>query len=119
MTEVRIASYNVENLFARPRAFDSTDWSTGQPIVEAHGEFNALIAKADYSDVDRDRMRQLLVMLDIYTVNAHGAVRRKNRQRARAGPGCARTGEASTDSPRTRPAASRSPPPAARPGSVG
>jgi len=77
VTDVRIASYNVENLFARPRAFDPTDWSAGEAAVEAHAEFNELIANADYSNADRDRMRALLVILDIYTVNAHGVVRRK------------------------------------------
>ena len=27
---IRIASYNVENLFARPKAFDGSDWSIGE-----------------------------------------------------------------------------------------
>jgi endonuclease/exonuclease/phosphatase family metal-dependent hydrolase len=53
------------------------DWSTGAAAIAAHGEFNALIAKAVYSDADRDRMRDLLVVLDIYALNQHGAVRRK------------------------------------------
>lgn len=77
MTEVRIAGYNVENLFARPRAFDRADWSAGQAALEAHAEFNALIAKLAYSAADRARMRDLLVVLDIYTLNGYGAVRRK------------------------------------------
>jgi endonuclease/exonuclease/phosphatase family metal-dependent hydrolase len=77
MTDVRIASYNVENLFARPRAFDPTDWAAGRPAVEAHAEFNALIANAVYSNADKVRMRELLLILDIYTLNEHGAIRRK------------------------------------------
>ena len=76
MTDVRIASYNVENLFARPRAFDRLDWSAGQAALEAHAEFSGLIAKADYSDADRSRMRDLLITLDVYKVNDHGAIRR-------------------------------------------
>jgi endonuclease/exonuclease/phosphatase family metal-dependent hydrolase len=74
---VRIASYNVENLFARPKAFDPSDWSLGQPALDAYYEVNGLIAKATYSATDRDRIRDLLVELDIYTVNANGAKRRK------------------------------------------
>ena len=30
---VRIASFNVENLFARPKAFDTTDWSKGKKAL--------------------------------------------------------------------------------------
>ena len=76
MTDVRIASYNVENLFARPRAFNSTNQSVGETVVQAHAEFNALIANASYSDADRTRMVELLTILEIYTENEHGAVRR-------------------------------------------
>lgn len=83
MTDVRIASYNVENLFARPRAFEPTDWDAGKPAVEAHAEFNTLIANAAYSNGDKARMRELLVILDIYTVNQHGAIRRKQTSNPR------------------------------------
>ena len=83
MADVRIASYNVENLFARPRAFDPTDWDAGRPAVGAHAEFNALIANAAYSNGDKVRMRELLVILDIYTVNQHGAIRRKETSNPR------------------------------------
>jgi len=77
MATVRVASYNVENLFARPKAFDSTDATAGEPILAAYHEFSSLVAAPSYSDTDRKRMRELLVDLDIYTVNAQGAVRRK------------------------------------------
>lgn len=75
---IRIASYNVENLFARPKAFDPTDWSLGKPALDAYGEVNTLIAKTTYSPADKDRIRDLLVILDVYAVNTHGAIRRKN-----------------------------------------
>jgi endonuclease/exonuclease/phosphatase family metal-dependent hydrolase len=75
---IRIASYNVENLFARPKAFDPTDWSLGKPALDAYGEVNTLIAKTTYSPADKDRIRDLLVILDIYAINTHGAIRRKN-----------------------------------------
>lgn len=83
--DMRIASYNVENLFARPRAFTPTDPSVGEAAVGAHAEFNALIAKAQYSDPDRDRMRELLVILDIYSVNDQSAIRRKQTTSPRWG----------------------------------
>jgi len=40
---VRIASFNVENLFARPNAFRSTDLSVAEPVLAAYAEVNELI----------------------------------------------------------------------------
>jgi hypothetical protein len=37
---VRFASFNVENLFTRPRAFNQATWAKGQPILNAYAEFN-------------------------------------------------------------------------------
>jgi endonuclease/exonuclease/phosphatase family metal-dependent hydrolase len=81
MANVRVASYNVENLFARPNAFDSTDPAAGEPILAAYHEFNRLIAASVYEDTDR--MRDLLVQLDIYAKNDHGAIRRKRTTKPR------------------------------------
>jgi endonuclease/exonuclease/phosphatase family metal-dependent hydrolase len=74
---VKVASFNVENLFARPNAFRSTDPSIGAPIVAAYAEINELIKQPVYTTADKNRLRDLLVVLDIYTVNSSGAVRRK------------------------------------------
>jgi endonuclease/exonuclease/phosphatase family metal-dependent hydrolase len=74
---VKVASFNVENLFARPNAFRSTDPSIGAPIVAAYAEINELIKQPVYSTADKNRIRDLLVVLDIYTINSSGAVRRK------------------------------------------
>ena len=75
---VRIASFNVENLFSRPKAFRETDLTVAQPILQAYTDVNALFQKAAYSAADRTQMRDLLVTLDIYAVNSHGAGRRKD-----------------------------------------
>jgi endonuclease/exonuclease/phosphatase family metal-dependent hydrolase len=80
---VRIASFNVENLFQRPKAFNTADWSLGQPALEAYGEVNALFSNQVYSTADKLRMIDLLVALDIYSVNSAGAVRRKLTQAPR------------------------------------
>ena len=73
---IRIASFNVENLFARPKAFNSSNWSVGEPILEAYREVNTLIQKAVYTPADKTRIRDLLVQLDIYIVNENDAIRR-------------------------------------------
>lgn len=75
---VRIASFNVENLFARPKAFRSTDLTIGEPILAAYREVNVLMKQPVYSAADKDRMRELLLDLDIYYRNSQGAVRRRS-----------------------------------------
>lgn len=62
---------------SQPRWVDTRDWSEGRPILAAYEEVNALFEKQNYDAADRQRMEQLLVILDIYSVNQHGAVRRK------------------------------------------
>jgi endonuclease/exonuclease/phosphatase family metal-dependent hydrolase len=83
MAKVVVASFNVENLFARPKAFDLMDPAAGEPVLAAYHEFNALIGAPVYTDADRVRLRELLVALDIYAENAEGAVRRKQTQTPR------------------------------------
>ena len=75
---IKIASFNVENLFARPKAFRDIDPATEQPVLEAFREVNELIKKPAYTQADKERMRELLVVLEIYYVNSYGAVRRND-----------------------------------------
>ena len=80
---IRIASYNVENLFARPKAFDGSDWSIGEPILAAYEEVNRLFQKPFYDDADKVRITALLITLDIYSINANGVARRKRSSNPR------------------------------------
>jgi len=74
---IRIASFNVENLFARPKAFDLPDWNAGKPVLKAYEKVSALLQKPGYSATDKIRIRDLLVTLDIYTIDhATGVIRR-------------------------------------------
>lgn len=75
---VRIASFNVENLFERPKAFHATDLSVGEPALDAYREVNTLIKNVVYSPADKIRIRDLLVTLDIYSIDAQGVIRRKD-----------------------------------------
>jgi hypothetical protein len=74
---VRIASYNVENLFARPKVLRTADWGVGEPKLAAYEQVSALFKKDAYSPQDKADMKSLLVELDIDFVNAQGAVRRR------------------------------------------
>jgi endonuclease/exonuclease/phosphatase family metal-dependent hydrolase len=77
MPRVRVASFNVENLFARPKAFDPLDWSAGLPVLAAYSEVNELMARPVYGPATRERLRELLLELGVYGRNRHGAVRRR------------------------------------------
>lgn len=77
---VRIASFNVENLFERPKAFNKANWSIGKSALDAYREVSALFSIPVYSAEDKNRIFDLLVALDIYSVNDHGAIRRKLTQ---------------------------------------
>jgi hypothetical protein len=72
---IRFATFNVENLFARPRALNLATWEQGEPILNAYAEFSKLIERVAYSPADKRRMIQLLVTLEAYRVD-NGVVRR-------------------------------------------
>ena len=77
---MRLASFNVENLFSRAKAFDAEDGAEAQRALDAFARFNALIAKAEYTDADRTRMRELLEALGLAGDDAAEFVRlRRNR----------------------------------------
>ena len=50
---MRIATFNVENLFDRARALDLGSWTAGRPILEAHAQLNALFQEANYTPAAR------------------------------------------------------------------
>jgi hypothetical protein len=64
----------------RPKTFNATNWSLGWPALNAYREVNALLSNAAYSAVDKQRIRDLFVELDIYSINNNGAIRRKRTQ---------------------------------------
>ena len=59
---MRIASFNVQNLFARARALDLGSWTAGRPILEAKAELDVLFAEQTYTAV---RKRRILALLDV------------------------------------------------------
>jgi endonuclease/exonuclease/phosphatase family metal-dependent hydrolase len=57
---MRIAAFNVENLFNRARALDQRTWSAGRPVLEAYERICGLLEEPVYDDVrKREILREL------------------------------------------------------------
>jgi endonuclease/exonuclease/phosphatase family metal-dependent hydrolase len=56
---LRVASFNVENLFGRARVFNFYDHSVGDKILEKISEFNKLVKKTNYTSSDKKRILKL------------------------------------------------------------
>ncbi|MGI5176603.1 endonuclease/exonuclease/phosphatase family protein [Dactylosporangium sp. CA-152071] len=57
---MRLASYNVENLFNRAKALDQRTWAAGRPILEAFQRACELLEEPVYTDeVKHDILREL------------------------------------------------------------
>lgn len=58
---MRIASFNVENLFQRARALSAATWAEGKPLLEKHARINELINRSAYTDADKAEITALLL----------------------------------------------------------
>lgn len=58
--KLRIATFNVENLFSRPKAMNNPTWKEGQPALDAAAKLNALFNQETYSAADKKKMLALL-----------------------------------------------------------
>jgi hypothetical protein len=74
---MKIAAFNVENLFDRPIAFNLHDHEQGTAITEAVAELNVLIGKEDYSASDKARMLELIDFLELTKPRPPFAIFRK------------------------------------------
>ena len=62
---MRLASYNVENLFSRARALNLDTWAEGRPVLELYSEMNTLLEQAVYSDETKVRLLAIMTRLGI------------------------------------------------------
>ncbi len=62
---MRIASYNVENLFTRAKVLNLDTWAEGRAVLEHFAELNGLFEKDAYAAEDKTRMLALMRLLGI------------------------------------------------------
>ncbi|PZU57977.1 MAG: endonuclease/exonuclease/phosphatase [Sphingobium sp.] len=62
---MRLASFNVENLFDRAKALNGDTWAEGRPVLEKFAQLNALLGEPAYSATDRTKMAQLMIDLGL------------------------------------------------------
>ena len=65
MPRIRIATFNVENLFERPRAMSGRMHVDGNPVLDAHARVNELFAAETYTDAVKDQILDLLDRLGL------------------------------------------------------
>jgi endonuclease/exonuclease/phosphatase family metal-dependent hydrolase len=57
---MRIATFNVENLFQRARIMNLPDWAEGRPVLEAFKALTDLLEQPVYSAADKARILELM-----------------------------------------------------------
>lgn len=57
---MRIATFNVENLFQRARVMNLASWAEGKPILDAYAELNGLLEQPVYGAAEKTRIILLL-----------------------------------------------------------
>jgi endonuclease/exonuclease/phosphatase family metal-dependent hydrolase len=57
---IRIATFNVENLFSRPHAMNLDHWSKGQPVLNDYARLTVLLNQETYSDSNKVEILQIL-----------------------------------------------------------
>ena len=77
---MRLATYNVENLFVRARALNLDSWAEGKQILEHYVELNELFEEPAYTNEIKARMLALLKALGVDKRNdSKYVVLRENR----------------------------------------
>jgi hypothetical protein len=72
---LRLATFNVENLFDRAKALYTITWAEGEPVLQAFDRFNSLANHAVYTDTDKQAMLAALETLQVLERTSAGSLR--------------------------------------------
>ncbi|WP_437616455.1 endonuclease/exonuclease/phosphatase family protein [Erwinia sp. V71] len=77
---MRLASFNVENLFDRALAMNQSQWQAGKPVLEKFARLNELLGQTTYTDAVKADMVELMNALGLKTSDTGPFVNlRRNR----------------------------------------
>jgi endonuclease/exonuclease/phosphatase family metal-dependent hydrolase len=78
---MKLASYNVENLFQRARAMNQESWAEGKEALKMHADFNRILGKPRYTAADKTKIIELMKALGIEKKDDGGewVILRQNR----------------------------------------
>lgn len=77
---MRLAVYNVENLFDRPKAMNLGTWSEGRAILQDFAALSELLGELDYTPARKRRMSELMTRLGLEKQDdARFVILRRNR----------------------------------------
>ena len=62
---MRLATFNVENLFDRAKAMKQESWAEGRETLEQFAALNALLGQIAYTPADRRKMADLMISLGL------------------------------------------------------
>jgi endonuclease/exonuclease/phosphatase family metal-dependent hydrolase len=62
---MRLAVYNVENLFDRPRAMNLGSWSEGKAVLQDFASLSELLGELNYTAARKQRMADLMIRLGL------------------------------------------------------
>lgn len=57
---MRLATFNVENMFERAKALNLDTWADGKPVLEDFARLNILIQETDYSDAVKAELLEIM-----------------------------------------------------------
>jgi hypothetical protein len=88
---MRIASFNVENMFRRAVALNQANWQDGKEILKQHSIINALLQEPDYTPAIKTSILDALEKLGLKkSSDSKFAILRENRgkllKRPQSGP---------------------------------
>jgi hypothetical protein len=76
---MRIAAFNVENLFSRVRAMNLEDWEEGKPILTEYSRLNNLLLEPEYTSAKKSEILESLDRLGLLkSDNSQYATLRQN-----------------------------------------